>query len=109
MINTLVLQHVTEAEQITVTDEEIEAELEQMLSGVAEAETPNEAVRDQLRENIRGSMMRNRTVERLEQIALPITRPVSAATMAMTRKRKRPREEKRRMRARRRKPRPSRS
>lgn len=70
VINTLVLQHVTEAEQITVTDEEIEAELEQMLSGVAEAETPNEAVRDQLRENIRGSMMRNRTVERLEQIAL---------------------------------------
>ena len=70
VINTLVLQHVTEAEQITVTDEEIEAELEQMLSGVAEAETPNEAVRDQLRENIRGSMVRNRTVERLEQIAL---------------------------------------
>ena len=70
VINTLVLQHVTEAEQIMVTDEEIEAELEQMLSGVAEAETPNEAVRDQLRENIRGSMVRNRTVERLEQIAL---------------------------------------
>lgn len=70
VINTLVLQHVTEAEQITVTDEEIEAELEQMLSSVAEAETPNEAVRDQLRENIRGSMVRNRTVERLEQIAL---------------------------------------
>ena len=70
VINTLVLQHVTEAEQITVTDEEIEAELKQMLSGVAEAETPNEAVRDQLRENIRGSMVRNRTVERLEQIAL---------------------------------------
>ena len=70
VINTLVLQHVTEAEQITVTDEEIEAELEQMLSGVAEAEAPVEAVRDQIRENIRGSMTRERTVERLEQIAL---------------------------------------
>lgn len=70
VINTLVLQHVTEAEQITVTDEEIEAELEQMLSGVAEAEAPAEAVRDQIRENIRGSMIRERTVERLEQIAL---------------------------------------
>ena len=70
VINTLVLQEVTKAEQIAVTDEEVEADLEEMLRTVPEEQAPEEAVLDQLRANIRERLVRERTVERLEQIAL---------------------------------------
>ena len=70
VINTLVLQEVTKAEQIDVTDEEVEADLEEMLRAVPEEQAPQDAVLDQLRANIRERLVRERTVERLEQIAL---------------------------------------
>ena len=70
VINTLVLQEVTKAEQIDVTDEEVEADLEEMLRAVPEEQAPQDAVLDQLRTNIRERLVRERTVERLEQIAL---------------------------------------
>ena len=70
VINTLVLQEVTKAEQIDVTDEEVEADLEEMLRAIPEEQAPQDAVLDQLRANIRERLVRERTVERLEQIAL---------------------------------------
>lgn len=72
VINTLVLQEVSAAEQIVLLDEEIDAEIERMLEVT---QTPPEMADDmraseQVRENVRGRLVRERTVERLQQIAL---------------------------------------
>ena len=72
VINTLVLQEVAEVEQIELVDEEVDAEIERMLEVT---QTPPEMADDmrtneQVRENVRGRLIRERTVERLQQIAL---------------------------------------
>ncbi len=72
VINTLVLQEVAEAEQIELVHEEIEAELERMLEVTQTPPETAEEMRsnEQVRENVRGRLVRERTVERLQQIAL---------------------------------------
>ena len=70
VINTLVLEEAAKAEQIAVTDEEVEADLEELLLTVPEERAPDDAVRERMRLNIRERLVRERTVERLEQIAL---------------------------------------
>ena len=70
VINTLVLEEVSAAEQIAPTDEEVEADLQKALQELANM--PGEAPPEdqQLRENVRARLTRERTIERLEQIAL---------------------------------------
>ena len=70
VINTLVLQEVMEAEAIVVTDEEVDAELRRILEESGDSRGDELLRNEQVRENVRGNLRRERTVERLEQIAL---------------------------------------
>ncbi len=73
VINTLVLQHVTEAEGIEVLDEEVTAEIQRMLSEMPmpNPEQSEQALSDEgVRANIQARLMRERTIERLQQIAV---------------------------------------
>ncbi len=73
VINTLVLQHVGEAEDIQVLDEEVTADLQQALAGMP-PQDPEQTARlledEGVRANIRERLVRERTLERLQQIAL---------------------------------------
>ena len=73
VINTLVLQNITEAEGIEVLDEEVTADLQRMLADMpmADAEQTERMLQDEsIRANIEARLMRERTIERLQQIAL---------------------------------------
>ena len=73
VINTLVLQHVGEAEGIEVLDEEVAADLQQMLATMP-AQDPSQLegmLEDEsVLANVRQRLIRERTIERLQQIAL---------------------------------------
>ena len=81
VISQLVINAVADAEQIEVTDEEVEAELMQALEGV----TPERRIEllgdDSVRPGIRSQIRQRRTIERLEQIALAnyLANPEAAA------------------------------
>ena len=73
VINTLVLQNISEAEGIEVLDEEITADLEQMLAGMPpqDPEQTEQMLQDEgIRANVQARLVRERTIERLQQIAL---------------------------------------
>ena len=73
VINTLVLQNISEAEDIQVLDEEITSDLEQMLAGMPtqDAEQTGQMLEDEgIRANVQARLVRERTIERLQQIAL---------------------------------------
>jgi len=73
VINTLVLQNISEAEEIEVLDEEITADLEQMLAGMPTQDVDETArlLDDEgVRANVQARLVRERTIERLQQIAL---------------------------------------
>ena len=73
VINTLVLQHVGEAEDIQVLDEEITADLQQMLTSMPtqDSEQAAQMLEDEgIRANVQARLVRERTIERLQQIAL---------------------------------------
>lgn len=73
VINTLVLQHVSEAEGIEVLDEEISAELQQMLATMPmqdPAQLEGMLEDESVRANVSARLVRERTIERLQQIAL---------------------------------------
>ncbi len=73
VINTLVLQHVGEAEDIQVLDEEITADLQQMLATMPtqDPEQTAQMLDDEgIRANVQARLVRERTIERLQQIAL---------------------------------------
>lgn len=70
VITTLVLDEIIKAEQIEVTDEEVEVDLEPLLAQLAAAPAAQRPDDEQLRANIRARLVRERTVERLEQIAV---------------------------------------
>jgi trigger factor len=72
VINTLVLQEAAQAEQIELVDEELDAEIERLLEMTQTPPDQAEQMRadEQVRENVRGRLVRERTVERLQQIAL---------------------------------------
>lgn len=73
VMNTLVLQHIGEAEGIEVLDEEVSADIEKMLEGVPgmPPEQADETRNDEaFRANVQTRLVRERTVERLQQIAL---------------------------------------
>ena len=73
VINTLVLQHVSEAEDIQVLDDEITADLQQVLAGMPtqDPEQTAQMLEDEgVRANVQARLVRERTIERLQQIAL---------------------------------------
>ena len=73
VINTLVLQHITEAEGIEVLDEEVTAEIQRMLGEMAmadPAQSEQMLADENVRANMQARLLRERTVERLQQIAL---------------------------------------
>jgi len=73
VINTLVLQNISEAEDIQALDEEITADLEQMLAGMPtqDPEQTGQMLEDEgIRANVQARLVRERTIERLQQIAL---------------------------------------
>ncbi|MXY85325.1 MAG: hypothetical protein F4Y95_02210, partial [Chloroflexi bacterium] len=73
VINTLVLQNISEAEDIQVLDEEVTADLKQMLAGMPtqDPEQTGQMLEDEgIRANVQARLVRERTVERLQQIAL---------------------------------------
>ncbi|MXX31055.1 MAG: trigger factor [Chloroflexi bacterium] len=73
VINTLVLQHISEAEQIEVLDEEISADIDRMIEGIPSMppEQAEETRNDEsFRATVEARLVRERTVERLQQIAL---------------------------------------
>lgn len=73
VINTLVLQNISEAEDIQVLDEEITADLQQMLAGMPtqDVEQTERMLEDEgIRANVQARLVRERTIERLQQIAL---------------------------------------
>jgi len=73
VINTLVLQNISEAEDIQVLDEEVTADLEQMLSSMPtqDPEQTQRMLQDEgVRANVQARLIRERTIERLQQIAL---------------------------------------
>jgi len=70
VVNTLVLKEVSEAEQIEVLDEEIDAELQQLIAGNPDPLAQQLMTDEVARESVRGRMVRERTMERLQQIAL---------------------------------------
>ena len=70
VITTLVLDEIIKAEQIEVTDEEVEADLEPLLAQLAAAPAAQRPDDEQLRSSARARLVRERTVERLEQIAV---------------------------------------
>ena len=73
VLNTLVLQYISEAEDIQVLDEEVRAELERMIAGTPTAD-PDERQRmmedEGIRANVQARLVRERTIERLQHIAL---------------------------------------
>lgn len=73
VINTLVLQHIGEAEEIEVLDEEVTADLQQVLASMPTPDTEQtEAMLqdESVRANVQARLVRERTIERLQQIAL---------------------------------------
>ena len=73
VINTLVLQNISEAEGIEVLDEEVTADLQQMLAGMPtqdSAQTEQMLHDEGIRANVQSRLVRERTIERLQQIAL---------------------------------------
>ncbi len=73
VINTLVLQHIGEAEEIEVLDGEVTAEIQKLFEGVPNLapEQAEETLNDEsFRANVEARLVRERTVERLQQIAL---------------------------------------
>ena len=73
VINTLVLQHISEAEGIDVLDDEITADLQRMLASMPmpEPEQAEQMLEDEgIRANVQARLVRERTIERLQQIAL---------------------------------------
>lgn len=73
VMNTLVLQHIGEAEGIEVLDEEITADIRNMFGQFTEIspEQAQETLSDEgFRANVQARMVRERTVERLQQIAM---------------------------------------
>ncbi|MCY3559122.1 MAG: trigger factor [Chloroflexi bacterium] len=73
VINTLVLQHISEAEHIEVLDEEISADIDRMIEGIPSMppEQAEETRNDEsFRATVEARLVRERTVERLQQIAL---------------------------------------
>ena len=73
VINTLVLQNISEAEGIEVLDEEVNADLQQMLAGMPtqdSAQTEQMLQDEGIRANVQSRLVRERTIERLQQIAL---------------------------------------
>ena len=70
VITTLVLDEIIKAEQIEVTDEEVEVDLQPLIAQLAAAPAAQRPDDEQLRANIRARLVRERTVERLEQIAV---------------------------------------
>ncbi len=73
VINTLVLQNISEAEGIEVLDDEVTADLQQMLAGMPmnEPDQAEQMLEDEgIRANVQARMVRERTIERLQQIAL---------------------------------------
>ena len=73
VINTLVLQNISEAEDIEVLDEEVTADLQQMLAGMptTDPEQAEQMLEDEgIRANVQARLVRERTIERLQQIAM---------------------------------------
>ena len=73
VINTLVLQNISEAEAIEVHDDEVTADLQRVIAGMPpqDAEQSERLMQDEeVRTNIAARLVRERTVERLQQIAL---------------------------------------
>ena len=73
VINTLVLQNISEAEGIEVLDEEVTGDLQQMLAGMPtqdSAQTEQMLQDEGIRANVQSRLVRERTIERLQQIAL---------------------------------------
>ncbi len=73
VINTLVLQNISEAEDIEVLDDEVTADLQQMLAGMptTDPEQAEQMLEDEgIRANVQARLVRARTIERLQQIAL---------------------------------------
>ena len=70
VINTLVLQEISEAETIEVIDAEVDAEMEKLLGGSTDPQALELMQDEAARENVRGRLVRERTLERLQQIAL---------------------------------------
>ncbi|MDE2892003.1 MAG: trigger factor [Chloroflexota bacterium] len=73
VINTLVLQNISEAEEIEVLDDEVTADLQQMLAGMptSDPEQAEQMMQDEgIRANVQARLVRERTIERLQQIAL---------------------------------------
>ncbi len=73
VMNTLVLQHIGEAEGVEVLDEEVTADIRNMFGQFTEIspEQAEETLSDEgFRANVQARMVRERTVERLQQIAM---------------------------------------
>ena len=70
VISQLVIEAVADAEGIEVTEEEVEAEFEQALEGLPQERKIQLRADDAVRPGMRARMRRERTIERLEQIAL---------------------------------------
>ena len=73
VINTLVLQHIGEAEGIEVLDEEVTADIQRMIEGMPAMplEQAEQSLVDvELRARVETRLIQERTVERLQQIAL---------------------------------------
>ena len=73
VVNTLVLQQISEAEGIEVLDEEVTADIRRMIDGAPNisAEQAEQTLSDDaFRSTVQSRLVRERTVERLQQIAL---------------------------------------
>lgn len=70
VISQLVIEAVADAEGIEVTDEEVEAEFERALEGLPQERRIQLSADEAIRPGMRARMRRERTIERLEQIAL---------------------------------------
>ena len=70
VISQLVIEAVADAEGIEVTDEEVEAEFERALEGLPQERRIQLSADESIRPGMRARMRRERTIERLEQIAL---------------------------------------
>ena len=81
VISQLVINAVADAEQIEVTDEEVQAGMLQALDGVPPDRRADLLEDESARSGVRGQIRQRRTIERLEQIALAnyLANPEAAA------------------------------